>query len=85
MILSDWFSGFSFAKRLGVTSGTDQVIKKLNKIFMMFGYPEHLRSDAGPHFRNLFRPGAEEQGSKAHTRARIIPAETLALRKLFKM
>ena len=62
LILCDWYSGFSFAKRLGVTSGTDQVIHKLQKIFMMFGYQEFLRSDTGPHFRDSFQRWCRRAG-----------------------
>ena len=62
LIMTDWFSGFPFAKKLGVSSSTEQVIKKLNKIFMMFGYPTHLRSDGGPEFRDSFQKWARRAG-----------------------
>ena len=62
LIVTDWFSGFPFAKKLGHTSSTDQVIKKLNKIFMTFGYPTHLRSDGGPEFRDSFQKWARRAG-----------------------
>ena len=29
----DWFSNFTFAKKLGRVGGTDRVIEKLRKIF----------------------------------------------------
>ena len=55
LILADWVFGFSFAKCLGRTSGTEQVIHKMKKIFLQFGFPEELRTDFGPHFRDTFQ------------------------------
>ena len=36
LILVDWYSGFSFTKRLGRTSGTEQVIHKMKIIFLQY-------------------------------------------------
>ena len=54
LILTDWFSGLPFAKKLGASSRTEAVIGKLTKVFNMVGYPIHLRSDRGPEFRESF-------------------------------
>ena len=44
LILVDWYSNFSFAKKLGRTGGTDKVIKKLKNIFFQQGFCEQLRT-----------------------------------------
>ena len=62
LILTDWFSGFPFAKKLGASSSTEAVIKKLTKIFNLVGYPTHLRSDNGPEFRHSFQKWAKKAG-----------------------
>ena len=55
LILVDWFSNFSFVKKLGRSEGTDKVIKKLKKIFLQHGFCEQLRTDCGPEYRQSFQ------------------------------
>ena len=47
----DWFSNFSFAKKLGHSGSTDLVIKKIKKIFLRHGFCEQLRTDFGQSFQ----------------------------------
>ena len=62
LILVDWFSNFSFAKKLGRTGGTDKVIKKLKKIFFQHGFCEQLRTDCGPEYRQSFQKWCRRKG-----------------------
>ena len=65
LILVDWFSGYSFTKKLGANSSTEMVIKKLTKIFNSYGYPEHLRCGSGPEIRDSFINWCRRAGIQA--------------------
>ena len=58
----DWFSNFTFAKKLGRTGGTDRVKEKLRKIFLTFGFCQFLKTDGGPEFRDKFQDWARKAG-----------------------
>ena len=62
LVLVDWFSNFTFAKKLGKIGGTDKVIEKMKKIFFTFGFPQFLKTDFGPEFRGRFQQWAEKLG-----------------------
>ena len=62
LILVDWFSNFSFAKKLGHSGGTDLVIKKMKKIFLRHGFCEQLRTDNGPEYRLRFQAWCRRAG-----------------------
>ena len=55
LILVDWYSNFSFAKKLGWTGGTQKVIHKLRKIFFQPGFCEQLRTEDGLEYRQSFQ------------------------------
>ena len=65
LILVDWFSGYTFTKKIGVSSSTEMVLKKLTKIFNNYGWPEHLRCDDGPEFRTGFMTWCRRAGIQA--------------------
>ena len=52
-VLVDRYSGFPFVKPLKRTATSD-VIKGIHEIFLVFGYPNRIRSDNGPQFRSEF-------------------------------
>ena len=58
----DWYSNFSFAKKLGRTGGTEKVIHKLRKIFFQHGFCEQLRTDDGPEYRQSFQRWCRRAG-----------------------
>ena len=62
LILVDWFSNFTFAKKLGKIGGTDKVIEKMKKIFFTFGFCQFLKTDDGPEFRGRFQDWAKKVG-----------------------
>ena len=62
LILVDWFSNFTFAKKLGRVGGTDKVIEKMKKIFLTFGFVQYLKTDDGPEFRGRFQDWARKAG-----------------------
>jgi len=53
MVVVDRFSGFPWVTRLTQVD-TSAVTGKLQQIFNDFGYPEVIRSDGGPQFRDKF-------------------------------
>ena len=62
LVMVDWFSNFTFAKKLGRVGGTDKVIKKMKKIFLTFGFVQNLKTDNGPEFRGRFQEWARKAG-----------------------
>ena len=62
LFLVDWFSNFSFAKKLGQSGSTDLVIKKMKKIFLRHGWVEQLRTDFGPEFCLRFKTWCRRAG-----------------------
>ena len=62
LIMVDWFSNFTFAKKLGRVGGTDKVIEKMKKIFLTFGFAQNLKTDDGPEFRDRFQTWARRMG-----------------------
>ena len=62
LILVDWFSNFSFAKKLGQSGSTDLVIKKMKKIILRHGWREQLRTDFGTEFRQRFETWCRRAG-----------------------
>merc|ERR1712020_565122 len=62
LVLVDWFSNFTFAKKLGRVGGTDKVIEKMKKIFLTFGFVQYLKTDDGPEFRGRFQDWARKAG-----------------------
>ena len=65
LILVDWYSNFSFAKKLGWTGGTEKVIHKLRKIFFQHGFCEQLRTDDGQEYRQSFQRWCRRAGIDA--------------------
>jgi len=53
LCMVDSFSGYPFIHALSSLS-TNSVTKKLTEWFLLFGFPERLRSDGGPQFRSEF-------------------------------
>ena len=62
LVLVDWFSNFTLAKKLGRTGGTDRVIEKLRKIFLTFGFCQFLKTDDNPEFQDRFQDWARKAG-----------------------
>ena len=62
LVMVDWFSNFTFAKKLGRVGGTDKVIEKMKKIFLTFGFVQYLKTDDGPEFRGRFQDWARRAG-----------------------
>ena len=55
LIIIDRFSGYPFVEKFGTTTATSAVIKRMETIFHLFGYPLVIRSDNGPQFRTEFK------------------------------
>ena len=85
LILVDWFSNFSFAKKLDRTGGTDKVIKKLKKIFFQHGFCEQLRKDCGPEYRQSFQKWCRRAGLTYVTLLPKTVPEMLGRKRKFKM
>ena len=51
-------------KNLGKNSSTDQVIKRLRKWFLEFGFVRKLRCDGGPELRGRFQDWCRKAGIK---------------------
>ena len=62
LIVNDWFSNFTFVKKLGKSETTEVVISKMKKIFLLCGFPEKLKSDDGPCYRGRFQSWAQQCG-----------------------
>ena len=45
LIILDVFTGYLWIKKMGKTPKTNQVTEALNKIFLTWGYPKHVKSD----------------------------------------
>ena len=54
LVMVDRYSGFQFAERITGYKDTNKVTKILSKWFQTFGFPERLRSDGGPQFKDYF-------------------------------
>ena len=68
----DRYSGFPFAAKLTTTT-TAMVIRELLKIFAQFGFPEIIRSDNGPQFRQEFGEFCESHGISHETSSPHFP------------
>ena len=64
LLFVDFFSGKPLIKNLGKHSSTDQVIKRLRKWFLEFGFPRKLRCDGGPELRGRFQEWCTKAGIK---------------------
>ena len=64
LLFVDFFSGKPLIKNLGKHSSTDQVIKRLRKWFLEFGFPRKLRCDGGPELRGRFQEWCKKAGIK---------------------
>ena len=54
LIMIDRFSGWPFAQRLNKTT-TDKITSTLDGWFLTWGFPERIKSDNGPQFRDQFQ------------------------------
>ena len=64
LLFVDFFSGKPLIKNLGKNSSTDQVIKRLRKWFLEFGFVRKLRCDGGPELRGRFQDWCKKAGIK---------------------
>ena len=64
LLFVDFFSGKPLIKNLGKHSSTDQVIKRLRKWFLEFGFPRKIRCDGGPELRGRFQEWCKKAGIK---------------------
>ena len=64
LLFVDFFSGKPLIKNLGKNSSTDQVIKRLRKWFLEFGFVRKLRCDGGPELRGRFQDWCRKAGIK---------------------
>jgi len=53
LVVVDRYSGFPWVTKLG-SLDTAAIIRTFQAIFNDFGYPEHIRTDGGPQFREKF-------------------------------
>jgi len=73
LCLVDSFSGYPLVHQLRSLSSS-AILKRLNEWFLVYGYPERLRSDNGPQFRTEFSSWCLSHGILHQTSSPYHPA-----------
>ena len=55
LVVLDVFTGYPWMRKFGKSPKTHQVTEALNEIFLMWGYPKHIKADGGGHYRTEFK------------------------------
>ena len=72
LVMVDRYSGFPFVAALTKLT-TAAILKVLDNWVLDFGYPEVIRSDGGPQFRNDFNDYCEEKKIMKETSSAYFP------------
>ena len=67
LLVLDVFTGWPWYKRFAKAPNSKMVTEALNDIFLVYGYPKHLKCDGGPQYRSEFKKYCEEMYIMAHT------------------
>ena len=67
LLVVDVYKGYPWYRRFTKFPNTRMVTEGLNGIFLVFGYPKHLKADGGPQYRTGFKDYCKRMYITKHT------------------